>query len=115
MSLQCPSAIDILQTRYPHVQAISQNEGKDVCSHMLICLVALSPESRLGAARVLPRVLWRQLPPPATGQLRSRHVSRDSSSCQLTQGSSGATMCPIELYRLWAIKVNKYPPIVLIS
>jgi hypothetical protein len=117
-----------------------------------MCLVAPAPESRLGAARVLPRVSWRQLPPPGTGQLWSRHVSCGSSShllsqgsfgaatCPvapapaswlgaapepprvrgfssrlLAQGSSGAATCPMELYGLWVIEVNKYPPVTLPS
>jgi hypothetical protein len=79
------------------------------------CLVALAPKSQLGAARVLPRVPWRQLPPPGTGQLQSCHVSYDSSSCILAQGSSGAATCPMVLYGLWAIEVNKYPPVALPS
>jgi hypothetical protein len=35
-------------------------------------------------------------------------VSCGSSSHLLTQGSSGAATCPMELYGLWVIKVNKY-------
>jgi hypothetical protein len=80
-----------------------------------MCPVAPAPESRLWAARVLPRVLWLQLPPLGTGQLHCRHVSHGSSSHLLAQGSSGAATCPMELYGLWTIEVNKYPPVVLSS
>jgi hypothetical protein len=80
-----------------------------------MCPVAPAPESRLGAARVLPRVLWRQLPPPGSGQLRSHHVSRGSNSHLLAHGSFGAAMRPLELCGLWAIEVNKYHPMALSS
>jgi hypothetical protein len=79
------------------------------------CPVALAPESRFGAARVLPRIPWRQLQPPSTGQLQSRHAFYGSGSHLLSQGSSGAATCPMELYGLWAIEVNKYPPVALPS
>jgi hypothetical protein len=59
-----------------------------------MCLVAPAPESRLGAARVLPRVSWRQLPPPGTGQLWSRHVSCGSSSHLLSQAASEPPRVP---------------------
>jgi hypothetical protein len=36
--------------------------------------------------------------------------SRGFSSRLLTQDSSGVATCPMDLYGLWAIKVNKYPP-----
>jgi hypothetical protein len=74
-----------------------------------MCLVALAPTSWFRAAPGLPCLLWLQLPPPGSGQLQSRHVSRGSSSRLLAQGSSEASMCPMELYGLWAIEVNKYP------
>jgi hypothetical protein len=49
-------------------------------SGAITCLVAPAPESRLGAGRVLPHVLWNQLLPPSIEQLRSHHVPRGSSS-----------------------------------
>jgi hypothetical protein len=36
------------------------------------------------------------------------HLSCGSSSRLLAQGSSGAVTCPMKLYGLWAIKINKY-------
>jgi hypothetical protein len=53
---------------------------------------------------------WLQLPPPDSGQLRYRHLSRCSSSRLLAQDRSEAATCPMELYGLWDIEVNKYPP-----
>jgi hypothetical protein len=82
-------------------------------SNAATCPMAPTPESRLGAAWVLPHVPWCQLLPPGTGQLSSHHVSRGSSSSLLAQGNSGAATCPIELYGLWDIEVNKYPPMTL--
>jgi hypothetical protein len=79
------------------------------------CPMAPSPESLLRAAQVLPHVPWCQLLPPGTRQLQSHHVSRGSSSSLLAQGNSGITTCPRELYGLWAIEVNKYPPMPLPS
>jgi hypothetical protein len=56
------------------------------------------------------RVPWLKLLPPGLGQLRSLHVSHNTSSHLLAQGSFGAATCPMKLYELWAIGVNKYPP-----
>jgi hypothetical protein len=42
-------------------------------------------------------------------------MSRGSSSRLLAQGSSGAATYSMELYGLWAIEVNKYPPMALPS
>jgi hypothetical protein len=84
-------------------------------SDAAMCPVAPAPESQLWADLVLPRVPWCQLLPPSTGQLWSRHMSCGSSSRLVTQGSSGATMCSIELRGLWAIEVNKYPLVALSS
>jgi hypothetical protein len=85
-------------------------------SSVLSCLPwpqLLSPSS--GAARVLPHVPWYQLPLPSLGQLRRRHVSYGSCSRLLIQGSSRAATCLMELYKMWAIEVNKYPPVALSS
>jgi hypothetical protein len=75
----------------------------------ITCLVAPTPAPWLRTASEPSHVPWLQLPPPGSGQLRDRHVSRRSSSRLLAQGSSGVITCPMELYRLWAIEVNKYP------
>jgi hypothetical protein len=103
-----------LECRYTSHGASSRLLARD-SSSAAMCLVAPAPESRLGATRVLPRILWSQLPPPDIGRIRSRHMSRGSSSHILAQGSSGAATCPMMLYELWAIEVNKYPPVVLRS
>jgi hypothetical protein len=44
-------------------------------------------------AHARPRVPWLQLPPPGSGQLRSHHVSRGTSSRLPAQGSFGAVTC----------------------
>jgi hypothetical protein len=99
-------------TRHGQLRCHHTSRGTSSCllargsSSAATCPVALALESRVGAAQVLPRVLWRQLPPPGTWQLRSHHVSRDSSSRLLAYVSSGAVTCPTELYGLWAIDVN---------
>jgi hypothetical protein len=72
-------------------------------------LVAPAPASWHRAAPEPPCVPWLQLPPSDSWQLRSRHGSHGSSSRLLSQGSSGAATCPMELYGLWTIEVNKYP------
>jgi hypothetical protein len=79
------------------------------------CPMAPTPESQLGAARVLPCGPWRQLPPPDTWQLRSCHMSRDSGSCLLAQGSFRATTCPIELDELWAKQIPPCGIVIMIS
>jgi hypothetical protein len=80
-----------------------------------MCPMALAPTSWLRIALEPPRVPWLQLPPLGSRQPWSRHVSCGSSSRLLVQGSSGAATCPMELYELWAIEVNKYPPMALSS
>jgi hypothetical protein len=84
-------------------------------SGAVTCPVTPAPTSCLRAASEPPRVPWLQLPPPGSGQLRSHHVSRGFSSRLLAQGSFGAATCPMELYGLWVIEVNKYPPVTLPS
>jgi hypothetical protein len=118
----CPHVYDIglchltratrVPLHLPWCQLPPPGSGQLECRHVS---VALAPESRLRAARVLPRVPWSYLPPPDIGWIQSRHVSRGSNSRLMAQGSSGAATCPIELYGLWAIEVNKYPPVTLRS
>jgi hypothetical protein len=74
-----------------------------------MCPVAPAPASWLRAATGQPCVPRLQLPPPGSGSLQSHHVSRGSSSHLLAQGSSGDATCPMKLYGLWTIEVNKYP------
>jgi hypothetical protein len=104
-----------------HGQLGCHHTSRGASSHLLArgslgattCSMAPAPESRLGVACVLSCFPWCQLPPPSTGQHQTRHMSRGSSSCLLAQGSSRAVTCPMELYGLWAIEVNKYPPVAL--
>jgi hypothetical protein len=62
-----------------------------------MCPAALAPASRLRAAPEPSRVVWLQLPPPGSGQLRGRHVSRGSRLS--AQGSSEAATCPMGALR----------------
>jgi hypothetical protein len=64
------------------------------------CPVAQAPSYWLRAIPEPPRVLWIKLLPPGWGKLWSRHVSCDTSSRLLAQGSSRTTTYPIELYGL---------------
>jgi hypothetical protein len=104
-------------TRYGQLRSSRMSRGSSFrllaqgSSRAATCPVAQALASWLRAAPELPRVPWLKLPPPGSGQLRSRRVSRDTSSHLLSQGSFRVTMCPMELYGLWAIGVNKYPPV----
>jgi hypothetical protein len=129
-----------LRIGYPCVQAPSRDEGPDVCSHIRLCHLAraarcchtscgsgsralargssgaamcpmvLAPESRLGAARVLPCVSWCQPSPPLLGQLKSRHVSHGSSSRLLAHDSFGAIMYPMVPAPATWLRVAPEPP-----
>jgi hypothetical protein len=77
--------------------------------------VAPTPASWHRAALELPCVSWLHLPPPGSRQLWSHHVFHGSSSHLLAQGSSEVTTCPMELYGLRDIEVNKYPLMALPS
>jgi hypothetical protein len=111
--MKMPS-VSTLQTGYPRIQALSQDKDQDVLSHVPTYLVAQLPppssstSSWLKAALGQPHIPWLQLPPLGLGQLKNRHMSRGSNSRLLAQGNSGAAMCPMELYGLWVIEVNKY-------
>jgi hypothetical protein len=103
-----------LECRHTSCVASSRLLAQD-SSSAAMCPVTPAPESRLEADRVMPHGSWHQLLPPSIGQLWSRHESSGSGSRLLTQDSSGAVMCPMELYGLWAIEINKYPLVTLSS
>jgi hypothetical protein len=85
------ATVGTLKTGYPHIQALSQDEGQDGRSFAPTCLMAPAPASWLKAAPEPPCATWLQLSPPSSGHLWSRHVSRGSSPHLQAQGSSGAT------------------------
>jgi hypothetical protein len=93
------ATVDSLKAEYPHIQALSQDKGQDGRSFAPTCPVAPAPASWLRAAPEPPCVPWLQPPPPSSGQLRSCHMSRGSSSCLLAQCSSGAATCPMGALR----------------
>jgi hypothetical protein len=106
-------ALNGVGTSNPHVSSKSRRRARRplMCAHMsrgfsfrllaqcssrvTMCPMASAPASRLLAALDPPRVLWLQLPPPGSGQLRGCHVSCSSRSRLPTQGSSGVATCPI--------------------
>jgi hypothetical protein len=65
------ATVSILQTRYPHVQALSQDKGKDVHSHVSMTLGYATRHGQLGCCQLLLSGL---------GQLRCHHMSRGPSS-----------------------------------
>jgi hypothetical protein len=67
--------VGTLQTGYPRLHALSQDEGQDMHSHTLTCP-------------------WHRLCHLARA-LRCRHTSCGTSSRFLAQGSSSATTCPV--------------------
>jgi hypothetical protein len=79
----------------PRVRGLSSRVPARGSSGAATRPVAPTPASWHRATPELPSVLWLQLPPPNSGQLQSRHVSRGSSSRLLAQGSSGAATCPV--------------------
>jgi hypothetical protein len=97
----------------PRVQALSQDEGQDVCSHAPTCPwhrvmptgmgssgVSTTPVvpvsiSWLGVAQLPPHVPWPQLLSLGSGQLECCHGSCNVSSRLLAQGSSRASMFPV--------------------
>jgi hypothetical protein len=85
--------VGTLKTRYLRIQALRQDEEQDGRSCVPTCPIAPALASWLRATPEPPRVPWLQLPPPGSGPLQSR-------------------MCPMELYGLLAIEVNKYPLVV---
>jgi hypothetical protein len=95
VALNIATLVGTLNTGYPRMQALSQDEGRDGRSCAPTCPVALAPASQLRAAPEPPCAPWHQLPPLGSGQLRCRHVSDGSSSRLLAQGSAGAAMCPM--------------------
>jgi hypothetical protein len=62
-------------------------------SGAIMSLVGPAPATWLSAGLEPPRGTWLQLPPPASGQLWSRHVPHGSSFYHLAQGSSEAATC----------------------
>jgi hypothetical protein len=69
------ATVGTIKTGYPRVQALSQDERQD--GHACTC------------------VPWHRLPPPDSGELRSRHVPCGRGSRLLAHGSFGATTCQI--------------------
>jgi hypothetical protein len=61
-------------------------------------------------ANARSRAPWLQLPPPGLGPLRSRHVSRGSSSRLLAQGSSGAATCLVAPTPASRLRAAPEPP-----
>jgi hypothetical protein len=105
------ATVDTLKTRYPCVQALSQDERQD----RRVCRLRGAPE--------LPRASWPWLPSPRSGQLQSRHVSHGSSSHHqapgqlrdrqvpprlqlLPPGSGQLRSCPVS--RGWALRDASY-------
>jgi hypothetical protein len=72
--------------------------------------VTPAPASWHRAAPEPSRVSWLQLPPPGSGQLRSRHVSHGSSSRLLARGSSRVVMCPVALAPSSWLRAALEPP-----
>jgi hypothetical protein len=102
-------------------------------SGVAACPAAPAPTAQPVTAPGAPRVLRLQLPLPGPGQLRGHHVFCGSSSRCPARGSSGATTCPAAPSPAaqpgaapgsprvpWrpngrrAIKINRYPPSVII-
>jgi hypothetical protein len=122
------ATVDTLKTRYPCVQALSQDERQDrrVCSRvpwlrlphpgsgeLRSCLVPHGPGSRLldhGSSRA---AMCLMAPAPTTRPRGSSGTTKGPLGCSsrlLAQGNSGAALCPVGgLYEMQAIKVNKYP------
>jgi hypothetical protein len=128
------ATVGTLQTRYPpRTSCKSRRRAGRALTRVHMSMTSAYATHPARAARVPPHLPWCQLPPPGSGQLGCRHVShgpslspdsgklrcchaaRGAGSRILAQGSSGAATCPMELYKLWAIEVNKYPLVALPS
>jgi hypothetical protein len=68
------------------------------------------PASQHGRALVLPRVPQLRTLPPSSGGLWCCYVSHGSRSRLPMQEGSGATMCPMALSGLWAMRINIINP-----
>jgi hypothetical protein len=101
------------EERVLRIQALSQDEWQDGRSCAPTYPVAPAPAFWLRIAPEPSRAPWLQPPPPGSGQLRSRHVPRGSSSRLLIKGSFRAARCPITLAPDTWLRVALKPPCAL--